>query len=93
MFRRLLRALTIVATILVPLQALPAAAAPSGRATLSGNVPPWARSANFKSAANGNDDVGFRVYLNWQNSSGVGSLARAVSDPKSSKFHQYLTPQ
>lgn len=93
MFRRLLRFLAIVATILVPLQALPAAAAPSGRATLTGNVPPWATSANFKMSANATDDVGFRVYLNWQNPSGVEALARAVSDPKNSKYHQYLTPE
>ena len=92
LFRRLLRALAIVATILVPFQAVPVAAAPSARATLTGNVPPWAAAVNFKSAASSTDQIAFRVYLNWQNPSQVEALAQAVSDPTSSKYQQYLTP-
>src|SRR5438552_7180069 len=68
-------------------------AAPSGRATLTGNVPPWAKSANFKAAANPSDSIGFRVYLGWSNPSAVESLAKAVSDPRSASYGHYLTPQ
>jgi len=73
--------------------AIPAMAAPSGRATLAGNVPPWAKSANFKTAANPSDSIGFRVYLGWNNGSAVEALAKAVSDPRSASYGQYLTPQ
>jgi subtilase family serine protease len=67
-------------------------AAPSGRAPLAGSVPAWATSANFKSAADPTTDVGFRVYLGWNNAAGAEALARAVSDPKSSAYGQYVTP-
>jgi len=70
-----------------------AAFAQSGRATLTGSVPPWATAANFKSSANGSDHIGFRVYLGWQNPSAVGALAQSVSDPKNSSYRQFLTPQ
>ena len=43
------------------------ASANNARATLTGNVPPWATSANFKQSVNTSDSVGFRVYLGWQN--------------------------
>jgi subtilase family serine protease len=69
-----------------------ATAAPSGRAVVTGNVPPWATSANFKSAANGGDAVGFRVYLNWTDPAAAEALALAVSDPASPSYGQYLTP-
>src|SRR5437016_5614582 len=68
-------------------------AAPSGRATLTGNVPSWAKSANFKAAANQSDSIGFRVYLGWNNPSAVESLAKSVSDPRSASYGHYLTPQ
>jgi subtilase family serine protease len=73
--------------------AIPAMAAPAGRATLTGNVPPWATSANFKATANATDSIGFRVYLGWTNPTAVEALAKAVSDPKSSSYGKYLTPQ
>src|SRR5205823_14371965 len=61
--------------------------------TLTGNVPPWAKSANFKAAANPSDSIGFRVYLGWSNPSAVEALARAVSDPRSASYGHYLTAQ
>ena len=71
---------------------LPVAAA-SSRATLAGNVPSWAKSANFKAAADPTEDIGFRVYLGWNNASAVEAVAKAVSDPRSPSHGQYLTPQ
>src|SRR2546428_716993 len=85
--------LGIVASIALLGSVIPALAAPSPRATLAGNVPPWAKSANFKAAANPSDSIGFRVYLGWNNPTAVEALARAVSDPRSSSYGQYLTPQ
>ncbi len=67
--------------------------APSARATLTGDAPPWATSANFKSAASSTDSVGIRVYLGWQNQAQLLSLAASVSDPASSSYGRFLTPQ
>ncbi len=83
----------IVASIALLGSIVPALAAPSARAVLAGNVPPWATSANFKGAANASDSIGFRVYLGWNNASTVEALAKAVSDPQSASYGQYLSPQ
>src|SRR5437660_4295973 len=72
---------------------VPVTAAPSDRATLAGSVPPWATSANFKTAVDATDSIGFRVYLGWNNPSAVEALARSVSDPASASYGRYLTPQ
>lgn len=67
-------------------------ASPSGRAALTGSVPPWATSANFKQAADTSANVGFRVYLGWTNEQAAIAVAQAVSNPRSSSYDQYLTP-
>jgi subtilase family serine protease len=69
------------------------AQAVSTRATLTGNVPPWATSASFKGPASATDWVNFRVYLSWSNRSQVLALAQAVSDPANPQYGKYLTPQ
>src|SRR5260370_21803938 len=69
------------------------ASALSARATLVGNSPSWATATNFKAAAAATDWVNIRVYLGWQNPEGARALAAAVSDPSSSSYGQYLTPQ
>src|SRR5260370_41098551 len=68
-------------------------AALSARATLAGNAPPWATSANFKSAASSTDYVGIRVYLGSQNQAQLLPLAASVSDPASTSSAQIHTPQ
>src|SRR2546421_1225853 len=70
-----------------------AQAANSGRSTLVGTAPAWANSKNYINAADPTTDIGFRVYLGWNNPSAVEALAHAVSDPKSPSYGQYLTPQ
>jgi subtilase family serine protease len=80
--------LTIIA--MLPGSAL---AAQSPRATLHGSAPAWASSNNYAAAADPNGYVGFRVYLGWQNADTAEALARAVSDPHSSQYAHYLTPQ
>src|SRR5438132_925983 len=93
---RILIALSVLALIVslnVSFGSLFAQAANSGRSTLVGSAPTWANSKNYQSAANPTIDVGFRVYLGWNNPSAVEALAQAVSDPKSPSYGQYLTPQ
>jgi subtilase family serine protease len=68
------------------------AAAPSGRATLAGSIPSWAKASNVKGSTNPSTAIGFRVYLGWQNQAGAEALARAVSDPRSSQYGKFLTP-
>jgi len=69
-----------------------ALAAPSTRSTLKGSKPSWAKGANLVSAAATSNQLGFRVYLGWNNAAGAEALARAVSDPRSSSYRHYLTP-
>lgn len=71
----------------------PALAAPNSRATLTGSAPPWATSANFKTSASATDNVGFRVYLGWNNSAALMSFVDSVSTPGSADYGQYLTPE
>lgn len=70
-----------------------ALASPAGRTTLRGSKPDWATPRNHVRAANPGEKLGFRVYLGWRNPAGAEALARAVSDPHSSSYHQYLTPE
>jgi subtilase family serine protease len=87
-----LRALVPIAVLAV-LTAVVAtsAAAASPRAKLAGSVPPWAKSANFKSSTSGSEAIGFRVYLGWRGN--PEATARAVSTPGSARYGKYLTPQ
>ena len=70
----------------------PSAHAASGRSILKGSAPAWANSKNYVGKANPSEDVGFRLYLGWNSPSSVEALARAVSDPRSPSYGQYLTP-
>jgi len=82
----------IGAALLTAPAVIVAQAAPASRATLTGSVPSWATSSNFKQAASGTDSVGFRVYLSWNSDSRAAALARAVSTPGSAQYGHYLTP-
>ncbi|MEY2538126.1 MAG: hypothetical protein QOG67_1866 [Verrucomicrobiota bacterium] len=84
MIRLLFSILTVASVTAVQAQ--------SGKTTLHGSAPSWARAKNYKGAADPNASVGFRVYLGWNNSTAAEALARAVSDPHSSTYRQYLTP-
>ncbi|MDB6160670.1 MAG: serine protease [Gammaproteobacteria bacterium] len=71
-----------------------ASAAPSsgGRSTLQGSTPSWATTRNLSGAADPATVVGFRVYLGWIDPNGAAALAKSVSDPHSSSYGHYLTP-
>ena len=67
-------------------------AATPARVTLAGSKPTWAISSNLVRAADPKANVGFRVYLGWRDQAGAIALARAVSNPSSSSYGQYLSP-
>jgi subtilase family serine protease len=69
-----------------------ASAAPSTRSTLGGSAPTWAKSSQRVGHADPSEQVAFRVYLGWQGGDAAAALARAVSDPSSASYRQYLTP-
>src|SRR5258707_6494900 len=71
---------------------LAAHAASSARTTLQGSAPSWANSKNYVGKADPSADIGFRLYLGWNNPSAAGALAQAVSDPHNASYGQYLTP-
>src|SRR5260370_3517288 len=62
------------------------------RTSLQGSAPSWANSKNYVGKADPSADIGFRLYLGWNNPSAVGALAQAVSDPHNASYGQYLTP-
>ena len=66
--------------------------AASGKAVLAGSIPAWANSKNLVGTADPAGDVGFRVYLGWNDPAAVASLAAAVSDPTSASYRKFLTP-
>jgi subtilase family serine protease len=68
------------------------AVAAQAKTKLPGSVPPWANAKNYAAAANAGDNIGFRVYLGWNNPSALEALAQAVSNPASSNYRSYLTP-
>ena len=87
--KRFIAASLILFSIALTIVAL---AAPATRSTLRGSKPTWAAPHNYAGAANSRDQLGFRVYLGWNNPSGAEALARAVSNPRSPSYVHYLTP-
>ncbi|HEY3086429.1 MAG TPA: hypothetical protein VGK28_13345, partial [Candidatus Dormibacteraeota bacterium] len=81
-FRRtsILSALVLLALVL----GMSTVAASSDRSAVHGTVPPWAKASNYAGAANGNNQIGFRIYLGWNNQANLASFINAVSDPRSS---------
>ena len=82
----------VVLVMIAALLGAAARAAQSTRAILQGSAPAWANSNNYAGPADPNAPVGFRVYLGWKNADAAEALARAVADPRSSLYGQYLTP-
>ncbi|HET7489552.1 MAG TPA: S53 family peptidase [Acidimicrobiales bacterium] len=64
----------------------------AGRATVAGTRPAWADAAHRVGTADPGATVSFRVYLGWNDAAGAAAVARAVSDPTSASYGQYLTP-
>lgn len=85
-------ALALVGFTLLGGSMLSTHAASSGRTTLQGSAPGWANSKNYVGKADPSADIGFRLYLSWNNPSSVAALAQAVSNPHNASYGQYLTP-
>jgi subtilase family serine protease len=58
---------------------------------LAGSAPPWSATAKQVGRADPSTVVGFRLYLGWQGGTDAADFARAVSDPASPSYRQYLT--
>lgn len=82
----------LIAAVVLAGFAFTAHANASSRTTLHGSAPSWANAKNFKGSADPTTNVGFRVYLGWNNPSAVEALAKAVSDPHSASYGKFLTP-
>ncbi len=85
-------ALALIGFAMLGSSVFPARAAASSRTTLPGSAPSWANSKNYVGNADPNADIGFRLYLGWNNPSAVEAIAQAVSDPHNPSYGQYLTP-
>ena len=85
---RLLFCCLLTATLSTPVFAT----ASSDRTLLVGSAPSWAVPANYVAAAEPTTDVGFRIYFGWTNPAAAEALARAVSNPHSTSYGLYLTP-
>jgi len=84
--------MTIGAAILGWCVSTGTAAAAPGRAAIPGTHPDWAVSSARRSpGAVTSGSVDLRVYLAGQDSAGLESYARAVSDPSNAAYGQYLT--
>ncbi len=90
---RVFASVVILALLVSGLSASLAVAAPPDRATLPGSAPSWANSKTYTGPADPSSAVGFRVYLGWKDAAGAEALAKAVSDPNSSSYGHFVTPQ
>ena len=70
-----------------------AATPQQGRAALAGSKPAWAKPSADRGATAPSTSVTAKVYLAGRDLAGQTALATAVSDPKSSSYGHYLTPQ
>jgi subtilase family serine protease len=88
--KKLLTIFLILSSITLSIIAL---AVPPARVTLRASKPSWATRHNYVRAANPSDRLGLRIYLGWRDPAGAEAVARAVSDPHSPSYHQYLTAE
>jgi subtilase family serine protease len=65
--------------------------ADSGSATLAGSTPAYATASADLGQTGTAAQLTVRVYLSGQDAAGLQAFARAVSDPSSSSYHQYLS--
>lgn len=70
-----------------------ATAAGGTRSAVAGTKPSWATSNGLVRHADPKGSVGFRLYLGWRDADAAAALARAVSDPRSPSYRQYLTAE
>jgi subtilase family serine protease len=70
-----------------------AAAAPGGRHPLPGSKPSWTAAAPQTAPVRAGDQVSAKVWLAPRDPAALKTLATAISDPASSRYRQFITPQ
>jgi len=63
----------------------------SGRSTLNGSKPSWTAKAPKAGNVSATQQIGAKVWLAPRNAAQLASLAKAVSDPNSSQYGQFLS--
>ncbi len=94
LFAKVIVAASLAAFLtLAALLAVPGGAAgrASSRARISGAVPRWANPESLLGEARG--EVEFSVVLGWRHPEALNRVGRAVSDPASPRYGEYLSPR
>src|SRR5262249_24458856 len=68
-----------------------ATAAPQGRHPLNGSTPKWLHQARDIGASSSSQQVNFGVLLGMRDQAGAAATLRAISDPSSSRYGQWLS--
>ena len=71
--------------------ATPAQASSTQTHALPGSVPAWAQASHKVAQTSGDQQVDFRVYLDWRGGTTAADYARSVTTPGSANFHKFLT--
>ncbi|WP_200834499.1 S53 family peptidase [Amycolatopsis alkalitolerans] len=90
------RALTLAVSLALAggaAAAIPATAAAQGRAVIPLSHPQWATPQSKVADTTSSSKLDFRVYLSMRDQAGAEATARAVSDPSSKTYRQYLSPE
>ena len=72
--------------------AAPASAAAASRTVVPGSAPSWAKAGRDRGVVAGDQSATVTVYLPLRGAAAASSLLDQVSDPTSSSYGQYLTP-
>ena len=72
--------------------AAPASAAAASRTVVPGSAPSWAKASRDRGVVAGDQSATVTVYLPLRGAAAASSLLDQVSDPTSSSYGQYLTP-
>jgi len=68
-----------------------ATAAPTARHPLTGSTPKWLHQARDMGASSSSQQVNFGVLLGMRDQAGAAATLRAISDPSSSRYGQWLS--
>ncbi|GAA2748853.1 S53 family peptidase [Kitasatospora cinereorecta] len=83
----------LIALSLATAAPVQAASSPDSRRVLPGTHPAWAQPSADQGPVQSAAPVSVRIYLAGRDQAGLEAFARAVSDPHSDQYRQYLTPE
>jgi subtilase family serine protease len=87
-----LRTRLVLGGVMATAVAIGATAATPATTTVSGNVANWVKSAKLTGASSASTSVTIAVHMALRNPAGLKQLVEAVSNPRSSTYGRYLTP-